>query len=113
MTAVVAGWHPWLPVALEPGHAPAALAVAADLQLPRFALLVLATVLGAALGAMQASELPTAVFGVGAAAGITIALFYLTLLGAAARSHWPRIATRVAASWIAAIATLMLGLALR
>lgn len=113
LTAFVAGWHPWVPLALGLATLLTALAVAADLELPRSIRLALATLLGAALGAMQASELPTAVFGVGAAVGIAIALLYLTVLGAAARNHWQRIAVRVAASWVAAIVTLMLGLALR
>ena len=113
LIATLVGWLPVAPLVLALATLVAALLLAADVRLPAVLLFALAMVLGAALGIVQASELPSAEFGAGAALGIALALLYLALFAARIEAPWARIGVRVAGSWIAAVMVLMLGLTLR
>lgn len=90
--------------------------VAADLQMPSVAVMVLAIVIGLVHGFMNGSALREGAGGLGLL-GIMIMLFVLVALVSAfvvsLRKPWHRIAVRVAGSWIFASGLLMLGWVLR
>lgn len=87
--------------------------VAASAPLPRGAVLVLSSVLGALHGFVSGSTMTPAGADGLAIAGTVLAVFGLASLVPAAvvslRAAWTRVAVRVAGSWIAAIGLLMLG----
>lgn len=91
--------------------------VAADARLPRPAAGSLAALTGLLYGGMNGTALAGAGAGALGLFGIATAVAVLaTLLGAAAVSagtSWRRIVVRVAGSWVAAVAILMLGWAFR
>ena len=111
--AVQLGWWPAAPTILALSTLAAALLVAADIRLPQAGLLAATGMLGATLGVMQASTLPTAGFAAGVAVGISLAALYLQAAVARITPAWARIGVRVLGSWLAAIQLMVLGLELR
>jgi hydrogenase/urease accessory protein HupE len=111
--AVQLGWWPAAPTILALSTLTAALLVAADIRLHQPVLLAVAGMLGATLGATQASTLPTAGFAMGVAVGISLAALYFQAAVARITPVWARIGFRVLGSWLAAIQLMMLGLELR
>ena len=101
----------WLPFLVLGGL------VAADLRLPRNVTVLLAVVVGVALGLANGAAMAEAGAGLRGVLGTTVALFVVaTLCSAAAvawQAGWLRIAWRVAGSWIAASGLLLLGWSLR
>jgi hydrogenase/urease accessory protein HupE len=91
--------------------------VAADFRLPAAATTAIAAALGLFLGLANGYAMAQAGSGVRGVVGIVGAVFVVTTLGAACaaawQSGWLRIAWRVAGSWIAASALLLLGWSLR
>jgi hydrogenase/urease accessory protein HupE len=91
--------------------------VAADRKLPLLAIETLAALIalwtgfanGTAMGAAGTGALAV----VGAASGALLLATLVAALAAAQRSGWPRVALRVAGSWIAALALLSLGWTLK
>jgi hydrogenase/urease accessory protein HupE len=87
--------------------------VAADAPLPRFAVVLLAAAAGILFGGLNGTALAEAGAGplglVGIVAAATVILFLLAAAAVSARAPWQRIVVRIAGSWIAAIAILMLG----
>jgi hydrogenase/urease accessory protein HupE len=87
--------------------------VAADAPVPRFAAAVLAGAAGVLFGGLNGTALAEAGGGplglVGIATAATVVLFLVAAAAASAQAPWQRIVVRVAGSWIAAIAILMLG----
>jgi hydrogenase/urease accessory protein HupE len=89
------------------------LLVAADAKLPPIAVAALAAAYGALHGLLNSTALATIGAGPPVLLGIVLTALVLTLLIAAAvvplRVLWTRVAIRVAGSWVAAVAMLMLG----
>ncbi len=87
--------------------------VVVDAPVSRSMTMLVAAAAGLLFGGMNGSALAAAGSGplglVGIVAGATVGLFLLSAVAASARAPWQRIAMRVAGSWIAAIAILMLG----
>jgi urease accessory protein len=90
---------------------------AAERPLPRGWMIVLATVLGIAHGALNGVVLSQTSLGIRGGVGIACAIFVVVSLGAglvvSLRAPWTRVAVRAAGSWIAATGILMLGWGLR
>ena len=86
---------------------------AADLRLPRGAVVTLAVVVGLVHGFANGTVMGTDGPGWRGLLGITVSLFTLTAIAAAGvaslRVPWTRIAVRVAGSWIVAVGLLLLG----
>ena len=91
--------------------------VAADAQLPAWAIAAIAVAIGFVAGGQNGAELAAAHASPLVAAGAVCALFVtLSILGgqvASVRRSWARVVVRVGGSWIAAIGLLMLGWSLR
>lgn len=87
--------------------------VATDAGLPRSVAIALAAVAGLLFGSLNGTALATSGGGwlglIGIVGAVTVVLVLLTAAVAAARAPWQRIVVRVAGSWIAAIAILLLG----
>ncbi len=105
--APVSGALTWLPILVLGAL------VAADARLPLAATSALALALGAFLGYANGASMAQSGSGWRGVAGIALAVFVSGTLVAAAvtawRAGWPRIAWRVAGSWIAASGLLLLG----
>ena len=91
--------------------------VAAAWRPPTPMLLSLAAVLGVGLGYLHGRELAhgmrPGLFIDGAAISIAFVLFYCATVVSSLRPIWAQIGVRVVGSWVVAISTLVLGLALR
>ena len=91
--------------------------VAAAWRPPTPLLLGLAAVLGVGLGYLHGRELAhgmrPGLFIDGAAISIAFVLFYCATVVSSLRPIWAQIGVRVVSSWVVAISTLVLGLALR
>ena len=87
--------------------------VAFDLKLPPALVALLAGLYGALHGLLNGSALAAIGAGATALLGIVMTVFLISLLISAAvvplRGIWPRIAVRVAGSWVAAVGILMFG----
>jgi len=87
--------------------------VAFDLKLPPAIIATLAGMYGALHGLLNGSALAAIGAGPAALGGIVLTVLLLALLTSAVivplRGIWPRIAVRVAGSWVAAVGILMLG----
>ena len=87
--------------------------VAADAPMPRVAAAVLAGAAGLLFGGLNGTSLAAAGGGplglVGIVTAATVILFLLAAAAVSAKAPWQRIVVRVAGSWIAAVAILMLG----
>jgi hydrogenase/urease accessory protein HupE len=87
--------------------------VAADARLPRIVAALLAAAAGLVFGGLNGTALSAAGGGwlglVGIVAVASVILFLLSAAAVSARAPWQRIVVRVAGSWIAAIAILLLG----
>jgi len=106
-----------LPVLMAAALLAAGVLVALDLDLPRIAVGFLAVGLGLFWGVLNGTALAEAGAGVLSLVGIvvtvTVVATLLAGLAVGARAAWARIVVRVAGSWIAAIAILMLGWAIK
>lgn len=95
----------------------AGLLVATDAQFPRWAVFALAISAGLFHGLLNGSAMAMTGAGLRGLLGIACAAFVVVALISALavrlRDGWPRIALRVAGSWIAAIGILMLGWTMR
>lgn len=87
--------------------------VAADVRLPLSMTTAVAAALGLLHGALNGAAMARPGLGAVALVGIVAAVFALVALVASLRGAWPRVAVRVAGSWIAAIGLLLFGWALR
>ena len=76
-------------------------------------LFALAALAGGALGYRQAEEVRGLAFAGGMALAVALTLLYGVALIGRIQTAWGRVAMRVAGSWLVAVETLMLGLALR
>ena len=101
----------WLPLLVVGGL------LASDLRLSQTATMVIAVIIGAALGYANGAAMAQAGAGARGVVGSALALFVLVTLAAAGASAWQagwmRIAWRVAGSWIAAGGLLLLGWSLK
>jgi hypothetical protein len=90
---------------------------AADVRLPRYALVLLAVAIGSLQGLQNGSALALSGGGFGSLFGIVSAGFVivalLAALATAQHAGWQRVALRAGGSWIAAIGLLTLGWTLR
>lgn len=106
-----------LPIVVAAALFAAGALVAADLDLSRHVVTGLVAVLGLFYGVLNGSALTEAGAGLLGLLGIvvTVAVLVALLAGTVVglRSGWARIVVRVAGSWIAAIAILMLGWAVK
>jgi hydrogenase/urease accessory protein HupE len=106
-----------LPVATSLSLLGVGLLIALGRRLPPAAMTGLAVALGLFHGYLNGTAMVAAGGGVSALFGIALSAFVLVALVASfvirLRWAWTRIAVRVAGSWIAAIALLMLGWAVR
>ena len=93
------------------------LLVATDARLPRGAVTTLAAAGGLFCGLLNGSAMASSGAGLRGVAGMVCSAFVvaalLSALAVSLRGGWPRIALRVAGSWISAIGILMLGWTLR
>jgi hydrogenase/urease accessory protein HupE len=106
-----------LPILVAAALFAAGALVAADLDLSRVVMTGLVAVLGLVYGALNGTALAEAgagalgLLGIVATVAAVVTLLAGTVVGL--RAAWARIVVRVAGSWIAAIAILMLGWAIR
>ena len=107
----------FLPAAMALALLLAGVLVALDLELPRVVVGLLTAILGLFWGVMNGSALAEAGAGILGLLGIVVTVMAVMTLVAGlvvgARAAWARIVFRVAGSWIAAIAILMLGWAIK
>lgn len=102
-----------LPLAIALTLLAVGILVAANVSVSRTGMILLAAVAGLVFGGMNGSALVAAGTGslglVGIVAAAAVILFLVTAAVISARAPWQQIVVRVAGSWIAAIAILMLG----
>ena len=107
----------YLPVAMALALLAAGVLVALDLSIPRVVIGGLAAVLGVCWGVLKGTALGEAGAGVLGLIGIVVTVLVVATLVAGlvvgSRAAWARIVFRVAGSWIAAVAILMLGWAIK
>jgi hydrogenase/urease accessory protein HupE len=113
LVGLLAGEELLLPLVLALALLVLGVLVAADARLPRLAAAVLAGAAGILFGGLNGTALAAAGSGplglVGIVTAATVILFLLAATAVSAKAPWQRIVVRVAGSWIAAIAILMLG----